>query len=69
METLEKRLEMCGEPWKTSFDPVWLVELLRSFGFKIIEDFDQEKLSERYLCGRTDGLRKSGVTRIIFAEI
>jgi methyltransferase (TIGR00027 family) len=68
-EILSKKVREQGEPWKTSFDPDSLIQKLRSFGFEKVEDFGPEILNERYLAKRKDGLRKSGVTRLIRAEI
>ncbi len=58
-----------GEPWKTHFDPSVLVGTLRSMGFNEVEDLGATELNERYLAGRTDGLRKSGVSRLICARV
>lgn len=58
-----------GEPWKSFFDPAELGVRLRALGFGEVEDHDAEELNARYLAGRADGLRKSGVTRIICARV
>lgn len=58
-----------GEPWKAFFDPAELGGRLRALGFGEVEDHDAEALNARYLAGRADGLRKSGVTRIICARV
>jgi methyltransferase (TIGR00027 family) len=58
-----------GERWKAYFDPSVLVGTLRSMGFNEVEDLGATELNERYLSGRTDGLRKSGVSRLICARI
>jgi methyltransferase (TIGR00027 family) len=68
METLSKTVAEQGEPWKTFFDPTTLTGLLQSLGFRDIEDFGPELLNDRYLSGRTDGLHKSGVFRLICAR-
>jgi methyltransferase (TIGR00027 family) len=58
-----------GERWKTYFDPSVLVGTLRSMGFHEVEDLGATELNERYLSGRTDGLQKSGVSRLICARV
>jgi methyltransferase (TIGR00027 family) len=68
-EIISRKVREQGELWKTTFDPASLVEKLRSFGFATVEDFGPEILNERYLSDREDGLRKSGVTRFVRAEI
>jgi methyltransferase (TIGR00027 family) len=68
-ETLAARTTEGGEPWKTFFDPALLIGMLHTLGFSEVEDFGPEQLNERYLSGRTDGLRKSGVSRMIRAEV
>ena len=69
MEFLASRAAEHGEGWKAYFDPASLVETLRSLGFGQVEDFGPERLNQRYLSGRTDGLHKSGVSRLICARI
>jgi methyltransferase (TIGR00027 family) len=69
MEFLAARAAEHGEGWKAYFDPSSLVEALRSVGFGQVEDLGPERLNARYLSGRTDGLRKSGVSRLICARI
>ena len=69
MEMLTKKVAEGSEPWKTFFDPAALAGLLSSIGFKDIEDFGPDQLNILYLSGRTDGLRKSGVTRLICARV
>lgn len=56
-----------GEPWKTFYDPAKLAAKMQALGFREAEDFGAEQLNEQYFAGRTDGLRKSGVTRIMRA--
>ncbi len=68
-EIIAKRVSDQGEPWKSSFDPGLLQEKLRTFGFTKVEDFGPKILNERYLANRRDGMRKSGTTRIMRAEI
>ncbi len=68
-EIVSKKVAEQGESWKTFYTPDVLNNKIRSFGFSKIEDFGPEEITKRYLSERTDGLRKSGVTRIIRAEI
>jgi hypothetical protein len=56
-----------GEPWKTAFDPAVLAATLGHLGFGRVDDPGAPALNARYLAGRADGLRKSGVTRIVRA--
>jgi methyltransferase (TIGR00027 family) len=69
MAFLAGRAAEHGEPWKTYFDPSVLVGTLRSMGFDEVEELGATELNERYLLGRTDGLRKSGVSRLICARV
>lgn len=69
MEVLAARAAEGGEPWKTFFDPAFLTGMLHSLGFDEVADHGPEQLNERYLSGRTDGLRKSGVSRVICARV
>lgn len=69
MEALSSRTSEQGEPWKALFDPASLMEKLRSLGFNMVEDFGPDQLNDRYFSGRKDGLRKSGVSRLICARV
>lgn len=69
MERLDKRMAERGEPWKTHLDPASLAEMLRALGFTDVEDLGPEQMNDRYLSGRTDGLRKSGLTRLVRARV
>jgi methyltransferase (TIGR00027 family) len=66
---LTARTAAGGEPWKSDFDPAMLTDLLRTLGYAQVEDLGGSELTDRYLAGRTDGLRKSNVTRIVIATI
>jgi methyltransferase (TIGR00027 family) len=68
IELLSTRAAEQGERWKTCFDPTTFAGELRSLGFQEVEDLGPEQLHERYLSGRTDGLRKSGAARLICAK-
>jgi methyltransferase (TIGR00027 family) len=69
MAFLAGRAAEHGEQWKTYFDPSVLVGALRLMGFNRVEGLGATELNERYLSGRTDGLRKSGVSRLICARV
>ncbi len=58
-----------GEPWKILFDPTALMGILTSLGFSDVEDFGPERLNDRYFFVRDDGLRKGGVSRLIYVRI
>ena len=69
MEFIATRAAEHGERWKTYFDSSSFAGALHSLGFREVEDLGPQQLTERYLSGRMDGLRKSGVTRLICARI
>jgi methyltransferase (TIGR00027 family) len=69
MAFLAGRAAEHGERWKTYFEPSALDRALRLSGFNEVDDLGAEQLNARYLSGRTDGLRKSGVSRLICARI
>jgi len=69
LEALLARTSQHGEPWKTFFNPAALIEMLHSLGFSAVEDLGPEQLNHRYLSGRKDGLRKSGVSRLVCARV
>ena len=68
IQLLSTRAAEQGERWKTFFDPTSFAGQLRSLGFQEVEDLGPEEVHERYLSGRTDGLRKSGAARLICAK-
>lgn len=69
MEAISASLASGGEPWKSHFDPAGLETLLGGMGYSRIEHFGRDKLSQRYLSGRSDGLRLAGTTGIIRATV
>lgn len=69
LELISTKTAERGEPWKAFFDPSILTGSLRSMGFNEVEDFGPEQINARYLSGREDGLRKSGVSRLILARV
>lgn len=68
-EAVMARAAAKSEPWKSAFEPHAMAARLAALGFRSVTDFDGPGLTRRYLGGRTDGLRKSGVTRIAWATV
>ncbi len=68
-EAVVARAAAKGEPWLSDFDPAALAAKLAAMGFARIRDWSGPELNARYLAGRRDDLRKSGVTRIAAAAI
>ena len=46
-----------GEPWLSYFEPLEMERHLRDAGFRGIVHFGDQEATERYLRGRSDGLR------------
>ena len=69
MERLDKRMDESGEPWKTHLEPPTFTKTLRTLGFTDVHDFGPEEMNARYMSGRTDGLRKGGLTGIVYASV
>ncbi|WP_256079216.1 SAM-dependent methyltransferase [Massilia sp. YIM B04103] len=67
MQMFGARLAAQGEPWRCHFAPEQLEARLRQLGFRHIDHFAAGQLSERYLSGRSDGLRLGGTTRLLRA--
>jgi hypothetical protein len=67
LEMMAASLAAQGEALHSHFDPAQLDEALRQLGLRHIAHFDAQTLSERYLSGRSDGLRLSGVFRMLRA--
>ena len=68
-EIFASRAAEFGEPWKLFFEPCYLAQTLRSLGFNEVQDFGSDDLQQRYLSGRTDGLRKSRSSRLVCAKV
>jgi len=60
-DTLAKRVEAAGEPFRLFFAPEELEGELRGAGFKRIEQVDSDGLNELYFKDRADGLKLSPV--------
>lgn len=68
-ELMAARVKAAGEPWRTFFAPDDLARDLRGLGFQDIEDLSGDHLNERYLGGRSDGLRVGSLGHIMKALI
>ena len=60
-DTLAKRVEAAGEPFRLFFAPDELEKELRASGFRRIEQVDSDGLNELYFKDRGDGLKLSPV--------
>lgn len=69
MERIDKRMADGDEPWKTYLNPDSLPGILLTLGFSEVEDYGPEDLNDRYMSGRADGMRKTGLTRVIYARV
>jgi methyltransferase (TIGR00027 family) len=69
LEALSARTAEHGEPWKTFFYPEAHAAKLRNLGFSKMMDYGAHELNERYLSGREDGLRKSGISHLMYATV
>src|SRR5262249_28473810 len=67
--TLAARAAEVGEPWLSFFEPRDLETYLRQIGFGQVDHFGPEQATERYLLGRTDGLRLPAYFRMIKARV
>ena len=69
LAALSARAAAGGEPWKTYFAPGELAARLTTLGFTAVEELGPQQLNARYLDGRSDGLRKSGVSHLLCARV
>ena len=69
LELMAARMAAQGEPLQSYFDPETLERHLHDSGIGHIEHFGARALSERYLAGRSDGLRLSEVFHMIRATV
>jgi methyltransferase (TIGR00027 family) len=56
-----------GELIKTLFTPQTMADLMQSHGFASRQDLGPDELNARYLSGRSDDLRATGISRIMHA--
>jgi methyltransferase (TIGR00027 family) len=69
-DAMARRVAKAGEPFQLFFEPTYLGNELRRFGFIKIEDWDRDKLNERYFKDRTDKLRVGGrLGRVMSASV
>ncbi len=59
-DAMARRVARAGEPFQLFFEPTELANELQRFGFNKIEDWDRDKLNERYFKDRADKLRVGG---------
>ena len=67
--TLADSAAAAGEPWLSYFKPDEMEAHLRQVGFGEIYHFGPEQAHERYLAGRTDGLRVPAYFHMINAVV
>jgi len=68
MQTLAARVAAAGEPFRTSFKPDELRNVLQNAGFIFIEDMDTAALNARYCQGRDDTFALRGIAHIVRAR-
>jgi methyltransferase (TIGR00027 family) len=69
-DKLARRVSAAGEPFRLFFDPAALEAQLKAAGFSHCQDWDSEKLNQRYFAGRRDKLRVRGdLGRIMCARV
>jgi len=69
LQVVTTALAAQGEHLLSAFAPQQLEHMLRHYGFSQVEHFGAQELTERYLADRTDGLRLSGIFRMIRATV
>ncbi|OFA04635.1 class I SAM-dependent methyltransferase [Duganella sp. HH101] len=69
LQVVTTALAAQGEHLLSAFEPQRLEHMLRHYGFSQVEHFGAQELTERYLADRTDGLRLSGIFRMIRATV
>lgn len=57
-----------GEPMQTLLDAEDMADILRTAGFRVVEDLAPSEIRSRYLAHRTDGLDIPGFVRLCCAE-
>ena len=58
-----------GEPWLSLFEPAEMEALLRTAGYDDVVHYGPDDLTERYLRGRTDGMRMPGYFNMMKATV
>ena len=67
-DAFARRVAKTGEKFVSSFDPVELDQMLRSLGFRNVEDLGRGEINARYFSGRKDGLHVGSLGRIAIAR-
>jgi methyltransferase (TIGR00027 family) len=67
-ETLDGGGTRRGEPMQTLLEPGEMAEILRSSGYRVVEDLSAAEIRRRYLAQRSDGLDVPGFVRLCCAE-
>ena len=65
---MARRVATTGEPWRATFVPRELVELLREMGFTRVEELRARAIDARYFANRADGLRVGTLAALISAR-
>lgn len=69
-DALSARVAAMGEPFQLFLDPEELAALLKSIGFRNLQDLGREELNARYFTGRADELRVRGnLARLVSAAV
>ena len=68
LEAAARGAQASGTPWISFYSPDEVVGLAREAGFSSAESVSTADLTERYLKGRTDGLRAAGGEGILIAR-
>ena len=68
LEGAARGAQVSGTPWISFYAPEEMATLARDAGFAHISTVPTAELAERYLAGRTDGLRASGGEAILLAR-
>jgi methyltransferase (TIGR00027 family) len=68
LEAAARGAQASGTPWVSFYSPDEIVEVAREAGFAGAESVSTAELTERYLAGRTDGLRAAGGEGILIAR-
>ncbi len=66
---LKERVAAAGEPFRSYFIPDELARDVSALGFSHVENFDAEKLNQRYFTARSDDLKLRGNGHIMMARV
>lgn len=69
VDYLSAKLAAQGEPWKSRYTLARMNAMLGGAGFTQVSNFGAPQLNARFLDGRSDALRKSGITRLVRALV